>query len=269
MKDYSVFDNKCLTTVYPLDNVLLSDKGIGYSYVDNEPKKYNLLSQQYIFRRNTQIKDKREDDIYEYDLIEFKKKSINKEFIYTGIVVLRRGRFVLKDICYAGQLLYDGEYEITLEELLSNYTEVKVIDNSLKLKECQKNIRNKFYFKVIDKSTGEIINGCHIDNNCNVYNIVDITKKETYSLLTNSKILLSTDTYDSDGNIIFYKDEISFNYKNNNYIGTIEYNKGLYYIDNIIDDDMNEVDFKIPLCDKYTDKELTNISLIKKAKSEP
>lgn len=263
MNDYSVFDNKYLDNVYPMDNILLSNDGITYIYEDDEIKQYNLLSQKYVFRRNTQINDMNNNNIYEYDLIEFEQINNNKHFIFTGIVILRRGRFVVKNITYAGDEIYDNKYELSLNDLISKYTNIRVIDNVLKLKEGQKYIRNKFYFKVVNKKNGEIIKDCHIDNNCNAYHIIDISDKKTYSLLKDCRILLSTDVYDVNGDIIYYKDKVSFNYKGIDYLGSIEYSNGLYYIDNIIDFTENNVDFKIPLYNKYIDERLTNITLYK------
>lgn len=262
MDDYSVFDNKNSTTLYPLEKVLLSEKGNLYVYTDDNLQEYNLFSQRYIFRRNTQIKDMNNEYIHEYDLIEFKKVIEDKEFVYTGIALLKRGRFVLRDICYAGQLLYTEKYELILSNLLLDYTDIKIIENSLKIKSCQKNIRNKFYFKIKNHKNEEIINNCYIDNNCNIYNISDINKKETYKLLDNSKILLSTDIYDVNGNIIFYKDNVLFEYEDIMYKGTIEYEKGYYYIDNIMDLSDSKNKFKIKLYDKFIDKKLKNILII-------
>lgn len=262
MDDYSVFDNKNSTTLYPLEKVLLSEKGNLYIYTDDNLQEYNLLSQRYIFRRNTQIKDKNDEYIHEYDLIQFKKMIDNKEFIYSGITLLKRGRFVLRDISYAGDLLYSEKYEIVLSDLLLDYEDIKIIDNSLKINECQKNIRNKFYFKIINTKTGEIIEDCYIDNNCNIYSIEDINDIETYKLLDNSKILLSTDIYDMNGNMIFYKDKLSFELDDIKYNGVVEYEKGYYYIDNIKDVYNNNVSFKVKLCDKFTNKNLKNIFIL-------
>lgn len=264
MNDYSVFDNKDLNNVYPMDNILLANNGIGYCCEDDQFEKYNILSQKYIFRRNTQIKDINNNDIFEYDLIEFQQKNHNKQFIFIGIVILRRGRFVIKNISFAGQKLYDDSYELSFNDLLSKYSDIRVLDNSLKLKEGQESIRNKFFFKIINKDTGEVIENCHIDNNCNVYHIVDISKKHTYSLQRNIKILLSTDVYDCNGDIIYYNDKVSFQHEGIDYFGTIEYLNGVYYIDSIYDLKNNKTDFKIPLYCKYTDNKLKNILIIKR-----
>lgn len=262
MDDYSVFDNKNSTTLYPLEKVLLSEKGNLYIYTEDELQQCNLLFQKYIFRRNTQIKDNNNEYIHEYDLIQFKKIIDNKEFIFSGITLLKRGRFVLRDISYAGELLYSEKYEIVLSDLLVDYKDIKILDNSLKIEECQKNIRNKFYFKIINTKTGEVINDCYIDNNCNIYSIEDINDIKTYKLLDNSKILLSTDIYDIDGNMIFYKDNLSFELDGAKYNGIVEYEKGYYYIDNITDEVNNNFDFKIKLCDKFTNKSFKNIQIL-------
>lgn len=261
MRDYNVFDTLHLNMVTSFDNVLLKYNTL-YAHIYDTYELYNLLSQRYVFMRNTKIKDANKNFIFEYDLIEFTKRAGNKEFKFTGIVLFRKSSFVVRDIFYLEQLLYDEKYELMLNEVLNKYENIKVIASSLEVKKYQNNIRNRFLFKVVDNETNKPIENCYIDNNCNIYSIADVRKKETYILMNNGKLLLSIGIYDLNGNIIYDKDKISFDYINQKYTGNVEYEKGTYYIENIKNAYGHKTNLKIPIYISKTNDELSNIKLI-------
>lgn len=237
MNQYGVFNLNEKRILYPLDKIALFESG-DILYEDDEIwNKDNILNLNYIFIRNTNISIK-DRYIYEYDLLRYEKKREDEEFdTVSGVVTFRKGMFYLSNIHVNGQVI---NKKIAFIELFndSNIRNVEILDSILSTTSAYDFIRNRFAFKFDYIDNKESL---AIDDKGNILEYTNGTFKEVEK--DNSEhIFLSTDYYDSEGDMLYDYDNVVVKYKNGReYQGKIGFKKGYYVIFPLIDTNIRTI----------------------------
>lgn len=223
--------------IYKLDDIFLFRDNTILIIKDEKFEPLKALNE-FVFARNTRLKYTEEDKyIYEYDLIDLTVIEYTKEVSYTGIVLFKKGEFYLKDIRKNGDKIGDRIYLKTFFER-KDVISVKNIGSIIKFSSGIDYVRNTFRYEVPNEYS-DLKNIC-IDKEGKLFNL----DKE---LLDNqieieSNILLSTDFYDSTGELIYENDKVEFKRINRTIKGIVKLYRGSYIISDInIDKDIGVV----------------------------